>query len=39
MISGLMPLILKRTTSDGNQLVFNMSDAKGNLIEDKDFPM
>ncbi|MCQ2197406.1 MAG: ATP-binding protein [Bacteroidaceae bacterium] len=33
MISGLMPLILKRTTSEGNHLVFNMSDAlfEGNL--------
>lgn len=27
LISGLMPLVLKRTTSDGNSLVFNMSDA------------
>ena len=27
MISGLMPLILKRTTADGNSMVFKMSDA------------
>lgn len=33
MISGLMPLMLQRTTSDGNNLVFNMSDSllEGNL--------
>ena len=35
MVSGLMPLILKRTTADGNALIFKMSDAlfDGNISE------
>lgn len=33
MVSGLMPLILKRTTTDGNSLMFKMTDClfEGNL--------
>jgi len=35
MISGLMPLILKRTTADNNSLIFKMSDAvfDGNISD------